>query len=319
MARKKIDLSTSGKGSVIDMKTGEPVKTPVLPVICERIRHYRELTGMEQKALAEKAGVTANSVSNWEHGRSRPDVNLLPAICGALNITLYDLFNMEDPTIRFSPRQLELLERYERLSGGHKHAIDQMLVTLRRIETAEGCPDLTKLIRFDRPLAAGVGDPTEFEDEGKEYYVYLTPDVSKADCIFKVNGDSMEPDFRNGDEVLVQRIPNGRDLEYGEIGAFLHPDDEAEHAVQSLLFDDAEPLRIVCRRVLLSDRPRDLRPPALRVRKAIRYREIYQRTRGILIQRRLYPCKQHEGPAQFDRRSWLQCRIHDHQSCSAFM
>lgn len=221
MARKKIDLSTSGKGNVIDMKTGEPVKTPVLPVICERIRHYRERTGLEQKALAEKAGVTANSVSNWENGRSRPDVNLLPAICSALNITLYDLFNMEDPTVRFTPRQLELLERYEQLSGGHQHAIDQMLVTLRKIEKAESCPDLTKLIRFDRPLAAGVGDPSEFEDAGEEYYVYLTPDVSKADCIFRVNGDSMEPDFQNGDDVLVQRIPNGRDLEYGEIGAFI--------------------------------------------------------------------------------------------------
>ena len=221
MARIKIELSTSGKGSVIDMKTGEPVKTPVLPIICERIKHYRELTGMEQKSLAAKVGVTANSVSNWENGRSRPDVNLLPSICEALNITLYDLFHLEDPTLKFTPRQLELLDRYEHLSNGHKYAIDQMLVSLRKIEKAENCPDLTKLIRFDRPLAAGIGDPTEFEDAGEEYYVYMTPDVMKADCIFKVNGDSMEPDFRSGDEVLVQRIPNGLDLQYGEIGAFI--------------------------------------------------------------------------------------------------
>ena len=221
MARKKIDLSTSCRGNVIDMKTGEPVRTPVLPVICERIRHYRELSGMEQRTLAEKAGVTANSVSNWENGRSRPDVNLLPAICRALNITLYDLFHMEDPTVRLSSGQLELLERYARLSLGHQRAIDQMLVTLREVEQAEGCPDLTKLVRFDRPLAAGIGDPTEFEDRGEEVYVYLTPDAGRADCIFKVNGDSMEPDFRNGDEVLVQRIPQGRELAYGEIGAFI--------------------------------------------------------------------------------------------------
>ena len=93
MARRKIDLSTSGQGKVVDMKTAKPVEKPVLPVICERIQHYRDVMGMEQKALADLVGVTANSISNWENGRSRPDVNLLPAICNALNITLYDLFS----------------------------------------------------------------------------------------------------------------------------------------------------------------------------------------------------------------------------------
>ena len=221
MARKRIDLSTSGQGNVIDMKTGEPVRTPVLPVICERIKHYRELADMEQKALSKMIGVTSNSVSNWENGRSRPDVNLLPAICGALNITLYDLFDMEDPTINFTPRQLDLLDRYERLSSGHRFAIDQMLTALWKAEQDQSHPALMKLVRFERPLAAGIGDPTEFVDAGEECYVYQTPDVIRADCIFKVNGDSMEPDFRSGEEVLVQRIPSGRKLEYGEIGAFI--------------------------------------------------------------------------------------------------
>ena len=84
MARKKIDLSTSGRAKVIDLKTGQLAEVPVLPVICERIRYFRALRGMEQKTLADLSGVTPNSVSNWENGRSRPDVNLLPAICDAL-------------------------------------------------------------------------------------------------------------------------------------------------------------------------------------------------------------------------------------------
>ena len=47
MARRTFDRSTSGEGNVIDMKTGKPVERPTLPVICERIRYYRELIGME--------------------------------------------------------------------------------------------------------------------------------------------------------------------------------------------------------------------------------------------------------------------------------
>ena len=221
MARKKINLDTSGEGKVLDMKTGKPVEKPVLPVICDRIQHYRNLMGMEQKTLANLIGVTANSISNWENGRSRPDVNLLPGICEALNITLYDIFSLEDPTIKYTARQQMLVDDFSNLSEGHKHAVENLIDTLSRVEAAENCPDLSILSYFSRRLAAGFGDPTEFEDEGEDVYVYSSPDVRRADCIFTVNGNSMEPEFHSGQDVLVQRIPDGPDLQYGEIGAFI--------------------------------------------------------------------------------------------------
>ena len=221
MSRRKIDLSTSGEGNVVDMKTGKPVALPSLPVICERIKHYRELMGMEQKALARLIGVTPNSVSNWETGRSRPDVNLLPGICEALNITFYDLFGVPDPTIKYTARQQLLVDEFSGLSEGHRQAVENLVDTLSRVEAAENCPELSVLTYFSRRLAAGTGDPTEFVDEGEGVYVYSSPDVNQADCIFTVNGNSMEPYFHSGQDVLVQRIPNGPDLQYGEIGAFI--------------------------------------------------------------------------------------------------
>ena len=221
MPRRKIDFSTSGEGNVIDMKTGKPVEKPVLPVICERIRFYRELMGMEQKALADYIGITPNSISNWENGRSRPDVNLLPGICEALNISLYDLFGIPDPTIKYTARQQMFIDEFSSLSDGHKTAVEKLMDTLSAVEAAENCPELTKLTYFSRQLAAGFGDPTEFDDEGEQVYVYSSPNVNRADCIFTVNGNSMEPDFRSGQDVLVQRIPGAPDLQYGEIGAFI--------------------------------------------------------------------------------------------------
>ena len=221
MARKKIDLSTSGEGSFIDLKTGRPVRVPVLPVICERIRHFRELRGMEQKELARKIGITANSVSNWENGRSRPDVNLLPGICDALQISLYSLFNMKDPAVRYTADQQLLVENYARLNRGHQRAVINLIDTLNSVEAAEACPELKILTRYSRSLAAGIGDPSEFDHAGEEVYVYASPEVRRADCIFAVNGNSMEPDFHSGQDVLVQRIPNGPDLRFGEIGAFI--------------------------------------------------------------------------------------------------
>ena len=40
------------------------------------------------------------------------------------------------------------------------------------------------------------------------------------DCLFPVSGDSMEPDFHDGDLVMVQRLEERSELYFGEIGAF---------------------------------------------------------------------------------------------------
>ena len=221
MPRKKNDQTATDKGNVIDIQTRKPVQKPGIPIVCERIRFYRERMRMEQKVLAKKIGLTGNAISNWENGRTKPDVNLLPAICDALGITLYDLYALDDPTLKYTIRQQLLMEKFGQLSHGHKHVIEKAIDNLIDVELAETCPDLTTLTYFSRRLAAGIGDPTEFDDEGEKVYVYTSPDVSRADCIFTVNGNSMEPEFRSGQDVLVQRLPNGNDLRPGEIAAFI--------------------------------------------------------------------------------------------------
>lgn len=221
MPRRKIEMICKDNECLIDLKTGQSAKISSLPVICERIRFYRENSGTEQKALAAMLGITPNSVSNWENGRSRPDVNLLPAICEALNITLYDLFGMDDPSVRNTLRQQQLIDGYEKLSDGHRLAVENMIDTLLKVEEAESCPDLSVLLYFNRSLAAGIGDPTEFEENAEPVYVYTTPESSRADSIFKINGDSMEPVYHDGQDVLVQRIIGHSELKFGEIGAFI--------------------------------------------------------------------------------------------------
>ncbi len=203
------------------MKTGKAVERPALPVLCERIRFYRERAGMEQKTLAKLIGVTGNAVSNWENGRGRPDINLLPDICRALNVTMYDLFDMEDPGIRYSAGEQIFLDQYKQLSPGHRMAVDQMVDTLLKVQIAESVPLIRRLTFYQKSLAAGVGDPSEIDDEGQPIFLYASREVDRADCVFTVNGDSMEPEYHNGDMVLVSRIPDAPDLQLGEVGAFI--------------------------------------------------------------------------------------------------
>ena len=221
MPRRSIERPAKGSGNVIDMKTGKAVERPALPVLCERIRLYRERAGMEQKTLAKLIGVTGNAVSNWENGRGRPDINLLPDICRALNVTMYDLFDMEDPGIRYSAGEQIFLDQYKQLSPGHRMAVDQMVDTLLKVQIAESVPLIRRLTFYQKSLAAGVGDPSEIDDEGQPIFLYASREVDRADCVFTVNGDSMEPEYHNGDMVLVSRIPDAPDLQLGEVGAFI--------------------------------------------------------------------------------------------------
>ena len=224
MSRRKIEREVSVKGKVIDMKTGELTEQAALPLICERIRYYRRLQGMEQKVFAEKIGAQPNTVSNWEKGRSRPDISLVPMICDALGITLQQIFGLETPKEMLTERENNLVSQYRKLNAGDQYTVDTLVKTMLTVEQARkrqrSQRKVYELPLVDRTLAAGIGDPTEYEGISEPFYLYDVPWLNRADCVFKVNGDSMEPEYHSGDYVLIERIPDAPELKHGEIGAF---------------------------------------------------------------------------------------------------
>jgi len=57
------------------------------------IKLLRESRGMTQAELGEKIGVGNKAVSKWETGKGLPDLSLLPALAGALGVSLIELMN----------------------------------------------------------------------------------------------------------------------------------------------------------------------------------------------------------------------------------
>lgn len=221
MAKRAFERNTSNGNITLEIINGKAVPQAGKQVLADRIRYYRLKRGFEQRDLASRIGITGNAISNWETGRARPDVNLLPDICRALSITLYDLFELEGPNAKLSADEIGLVDRYRGLSAGNKRAVCILADTLREVQKAERGRNIRKLINCEHALAAGVGDPSEFNEEGKPIYVYDSPLVNRADYVFRVNGDSMEPDYPDGSMVTVERIPGAADLSYGEVGAFM--------------------------------------------------------------------------------------------------
>ena len=57
-----------------------------------KMKFRRIELGMSQSELAEKAGVTRQTIGLIESGEFNPSVRLCTAICRALGVTLNDLF-----------------------------------------------------------------------------------------------------------------------------------------------------------------------------------------------------------------------------------
>ncbi len=227
--------------NVLIANTMKAAKKKEIPVIGQRIKYFREQMGMEQKALAEKLGIISNAISNWECGRTRPDIALLPKIAAELGVSIDELFDMPKPTAhssapgkiqmsqhgttaaqpKFKKSALSLLEQYSQLSVAHQFVIDAMVEKLQEAEDLQIYNQVEEGTEFTKTLAAGFDPGVEFDDKGETLYLYKDKIHPQTDCIFTVSGDSMEPDYHNGDKVMVQRYPNCGELRPGEVGAFI--------------------------------------------------------------------------------------------------
>ena len=67
--------------------------------------------------------------------------------------------------------------------------------------------------------AAGFGYELSSEDEWAEITVLDTPQAREADFAVEIDGDSMEPDYHDGDLALIKLDP---DVPVGEVGLFVH-------------------------------------------------------------------------------------------------
>lgn len=121
----------------------------------------------------------------------------------------------------YSAAEERFMDDYRQLTSGNRYAVSVLTQTLLKVQQAESSRAIRKLTLFECPLAAGVGDPNEFEDSGVPIYVYDDSLTQRADCVFIVNGDSMEPDYPDGCRVLVERISDSGELAPGDIGAFM--------------------------------------------------------------------------------------------------
>ncbi len=81
--------------------------------ISSQIRNHRKRIGLSQEELAEKIYVSRQTISNWETGRSYPDVHNLLLLSALYEISIDELIkgDVEIMKEKISSRELQNLSR----------------------------------------------------------------------------------------------------------------------------------------------------------------------------------------------------------------
>ena len=189
----------------------------------ERIYRRRMDLTMSTQELADRVGVSKSAITNWEAGLRRPDITVVPALCVALEISVYRLLGIESE-YELDNEEYSTISDYRNLNQNNRYVIRQTMAAMIEAQkhfyplTAEEHRSIKRLFRNEAKTAAGYGNPLSDSIQGETIYLYLDDDVRRADEIITVTGDSMEPTYRDGDELLVEHV---QELNPGEVGIFV--------------------------------------------------------------------------------------------------
>lgn len=215
------DKATSDRASASNMKT--------LPkgsdCFGKRIREYRTKAGFSQEELGFMLGVGKNAVGAWESGRSRPDLGCVSELCRVLNMPLPVFFGRAESEAREQVHRC--VARFKQLNDPYKTVILREMDALIALQEEQKeneylfvqKPEST-LRLFVNDAVAAAGFSTDLAEPGGQYARFPETDISRAaDEVIRVNGDSMEPEYYDGDFVYVKYASS---LQPGEIGIFMH-------------------------------------------------------------------------------------------------
>lgn len=180
------------------------------------IRKARERKRFSQLELAKRIGVSDKTVSAWEKERTTPNEEMLGALMSVLGVDANYLFEIDHSFFEISQEERGLIWKARQLKDWQLSMIHTVIDQLidHNDTDSEAFRLIEKPYYYSRP-SAGYGN--EIFEESGTIRVKDTQAAEKADFVLQVDGKSMEPEFKDGEFLLVKSCD---DIDEGEIGIF---------------------------------------------------------------------------------------------------
>lgn len=167
--------------------------------IADRIKYALNYRKLKPKDLSEKTGISRSSISEWLSGKYEPKQDKIFLIAEALNVDEGWLLGLDVPIERKS----NISEIYNQLVPKRQQKVYEYAEKQLEEQNSKVVPLLGGVAANPAELAYG-------DMAAEEVAEYNVPE--KADCALVVHGDSMEPEYRDGDIVFYKcqiTIENG--------------------------------------------------------------------------------------------------------------
>lgn len=199
-------------------------------IIAKNIRKFLNVSNMSQKKLAELINIKPSTLSDYLNLRSNPSHGVIQRIADVFEVGKSDIDTTykddNDITSIYNkltpPRQENVLnyanEQLEEQNSKGDNVVD--INSYKQEKTpvnVNGC------------VSAGVGE--RLHDETLFTEMVKGP-IPTHDLALKVNGDSMEPMFKDGEIIFVEKTHN---IKNGQIGIFII---EEEAYVKKVFVED---------------------------------------------------------------------------------
>lgn len=185
----------------------------------EKLKQARNDKKLKQSELAKQLGVTNTTVSNWENNISKPDLDMLSYICGALEVKVSYFLEAKLPEGEISISEFDIIKKYRALDAEGKSHVDIILSwetdRMNALGKLSDRPAAMRIYTYLHKIAAA-GTGFYFEDIPTD--TIEAPYCENADFIIGVSGDSMEPTYNDGDLVYVEKC---QIVNTGDIGIFI--------------------------------------------------------------------------------------------------
>lgn len=198
-------------------------------LLIERLKSARTDKGLKQQDVAEQLGIKANTISNWEKGRTEPDIDTFVKLCDIYEIDcaslLSDVYAFKRISNDISLSEYNLIKKYRDLDDHGQETVsyilDRELKRTQQLEktAAETQRSNIRIIQYYQKLASAGNGQVIFEDMAVDRIeIPDIPEYKRVSYAIGVNGKSMEPLYYDGDILLVEPTCQ---IDIGEIGVFI--------------------------------------------------------------------------------------------------
>ena len=201
-------------------------------IMADNIKRLLSAKGLNPRQLAIALDFKYTTVNDWVNAKTYPRIDKIEMLANFFNVSKSDLVeNKTEEVATTSPvqaiyDQLTPPRQAKALTYLEKQLLEQNEEETKINEVSEVI-QLYSYNYYDHPASAGTG---QYLNDVRVEQIELPIEVD-ADFVIPIKGDSMEPDYHDGDLVFIQ---TSVDLNDGVIGVFNY---NGEAYIKQLVID----------------------------------------------------------------------------------